>query len=32
VDLLCSPEGQALAQKRHQASKGRPLDESTAGL
>jgi hypothetical protein len=32
VDLLCSPEGQALSRKRHQASKGRPLDESTVGL
>ena len=32
VDLICSPEGQALTEKRRVASQRRQLDESTAGL
>lgn len=32
VDLICSPEGQALTEKRRLASQGRQLDESTVGL
>jgi hypothetical protein len=32
VDLICSPEGRALAEKRRLASQRRQLDESTACL
>jgi hypothetical protein len=32
VDLICSPEGQALTEKRRFASQRRQLDESTAAL
>jgi hypothetical protein len=32
MDLICSPEGQALAEKRRLASQRRQLDQSTAGL
>src|SRR5262249_22846803 len=32
VDLICSPQGQALTEKRRLASQRRQLDESTAGL
>ena len=32
VDLICSPEGQGLSEKRRFGSQRRQLDESTAGL